>query len=61
MTFFSYFDRPVRFLLPILGKRPKFDNTRMKEALKIEPRSVEKAFVEMAHSMLERGVAKKIN
>lgn len=60
MFFDSYFDRPVSFLLPILGKRPKFDNSKMKEVFQIEPRDVKKAFVEMAQTMIERGIAKRI-
>ena len=33
----------------------------MKEVFQIEPRDVKKAFVEMAQSMIERGIAKRIN
>ena len=56
----SYFDREVSFILPMLGKEPKFDNTRLKEVLKIEqPLSTRQAIVEMAYSMIERGMIEK--
>ena len=56
----SYFDREVSFILPMLGKEPKFDNTRLREVLKIsKPLSTRQAIVEMAYSMIERGMIEK--
>jgi hypothetical protein len=33
--------------VPILGKRPKFDNSQMKEIFDFEPRDIKKSIVEM--------------
>ena len=60
LVFFSYFDRPISFLVPILGKRPEFDNTRAKNVFQMEFIDIKKSFIEMAQSMLDRGVCKKI-
>ena len=55
----SFFDRRLTFLVPILGKKPIFDNSRLINSLNITPLDTKKAFIEMAYSMIERGFIEK--
>lgn len=60
IKFASIFDKRVAFVTPILGRKPKFDNSRFKNVLKIEPWETKKTVIEMAYSMIERGMVKKV-
>ncbi|XP_038050902.1 cinnamoyl-CoA reductase 1-like, partial [Patiria miniata] len=56
----SVFKKDAKQALPIWNKTTKFDNTRMKEVLKItEPREIKTAIIEMAYSLIEGGFVKR--
>lgn len=55
----ALFDRRVKFLKSVLGKRPKFDGSRFKSMLGSEPIPPKKSLIDMANSMIERGFIKK--
>ncbi|XP_074657492.1 uncharacterized protein LOC141910679 [Tubulanus polymorphus] len=55
----ALFDKNVKNLLPQIGKTMKYDNTRMKEKLGIEPRDINATLLEGCYSMIEKGLIKK--
>lgn len=54
----SWFDPAVRLVLNDLDTRQDVDNTRMREVLGIEPRSLDEMTVSMADSLIGYGVTK---
>ena len=42
----------------MLGIKAKFDNSRMKNVLKIEPIELKKTIVDMAYSLIEKNIIK---
>lgn len=54
----AWFDPAVRLVLNDLDTQQNVDNTRMREVLGIEPRSLEEMTVSMADSLIEYGVTK---
>lgn len=56
---FSLFDKTVRIITPSLGISYKFDNSRMKNVLKIEPFDFKSTVIDMAISLIEKGFIKK--
>ncbi|XP_064638473.1 uncharacterized protein LOC135494439 isoform X2 [Lineus longissimus] len=56
---YGLFDKTTKMVLPNIGKVTKFDNTRMKEKLEIEPRNAEETLLEMCNSMIDKGMVKK--
>lgn len=57
---YALFDKSVRMITPSLGIKYSFDNTRMKNVLKVEPISLKNTLVDMANSMIEKNFIKKI-
>ncbi|XP_022244340.1 cinnamoyl-CoA reductase 1-like isoform X2 [Limulus polyphemus] len=55
----SFIDKSVRPVLPRIGKEYKFDNTRMKEVLEINPLDLTQTIVDTAYSLIEHGIVKK--
>jgi nucleoside-diphosphate-sugar epimerase len=55
------FDRGVAFLVPVLSKKPKFDNTRYTSVLGIKPIDTKKSVIDMAHSLIEKGLIPNYN
>ncbi|XP_023930106.1 NADPH-dependent aldehyde reductase ARI1-like isoform X2 [Lingula anatina] len=55
----SIFDKTIKMVLPSVGKVAKFDNTRMKEVLGIEPLELKDTILDMCYSMIEKGMVKK--
>jgi nucleoside-diphosphate-sugar epimerase len=55
LKLFSYFDSDVKAMLPYVGKRIKFDNTRSVKELGIEFIPMKQSFVDMGYSLIERG------
>jgi len=56
----QYLDARVKFFIKMIGKKPKYDNSRLINELKIEPMNERKALIEMAYSMIEKGFIVKI-
>ena len=52
---YALFDKSVRMITPSLGIKYNFDNSRMKNVLKIEPVPLKNTLVDMANSMIEKG------
>ncbi|OQV22886.1 putative uncharacterized oxidoreductase [Hypsibius exemplaris] len=50
------FDKTLHSVMPRWGKQLTFDNTKMRNILKIEPTSREETVIEMAHSMVDHGL-----
>ncbi len=55
----AFFKQQARDALAVWGTVLEFDNTPMKEILGVRPRSVRKGLIEMAYSMIERGIITK--
>ncbi|XP_063967060.1 uncharacterized protein LOC129279427 [Lytechinus pictus] len=55
----SPFMKETKMILPIWNKVSKFDNTRMVEVLKIQPRDLKASLIDMAYSLIEAGIVKK--
>ncbi|XP_071479830.1 uncharacterized protein [Diadema antillarum] len=55
----GWFNKDAKMILSVWNKESKFDNTRMKEVLKIEPRDLKTAIIEMGYSLIEAGIVKK--
>ncbi|KAK6195722.1 hypothetical protein SNE40_001090 [Patella caerulea] len=55
----SVFDKTLKLILPQVGKIHRFDNTRMKEVLGIQPRDTKEMLLDMAYSLIEGGFVKK--
>ncbi|PVD18544.1 hypothetical protein C0Q70_21094 [Pomacea canaliculata] len=54
----SLFDKSLRSLLPQVGVVHTFDNSKMRQVLKVEPRDVRDTIIEMAHSLIQGGFVK---
>ncbi len=55
----SVFDKSVQLITPMLGKKFKFENNRMRNVLQIEPIPLKKTVIDMANNMIEKGKIKK--
>ncbi|XP_076347262.1 uncharacterized protein LOC143245150 isoform X2 [Tachypleus tridentatus] len=55
----SFIDKSIRPVLPRIGKEYKFDNTRMKEVLEINPLDLTQTIVDTAYSLIENGIVRK--
>jgi hypothetical protein len=55
----SYFDKSIAFVVPVLGKIPKFDNSRYVNVFKIKPIEPKRSLIDMTYSMIERGFIPK--
>ncbi|KAK3575859.1 hypothetical protein CHS0354_034455 [Potamilus streckersoni] len=53
------FDKGVKMIIPQCGKIHKFDNSRMKNVLGIEPRDAKDTLIDMAYSLIEAGYIKR--
>lgn len=51
----SCFDKRLEAVIPLLGKSPKFDNSRYINVLGIQPHDPKKSLIDMAYSMIEKG------
>lgn len=56
---YSYFDDIAKTAVPILGVKSLFDNTAMLNNLSIQPISLDKTIVDMAYSLIDRGIVTK--
>ena len=43
----------------MLGQKSNYDNSRMRNALRIEPQPIDKTLIDMANSMIEKNYIKK--
>ena len=59
MWVMARFDAMTRHILDGLNKECILDNSRMRSVLKIEPHPMKETVLEMAYSLIERGVIKK--
>ena len=57
----ALFDATAKTLLPVLGLRQIFDNSRLKNVLGITPYPVEHSVLEICYSLIETGRVKKTN
>ncbi|XP_072022592.1 uncharacterized protein [Amphiura filiformis] len=55
----AVFDKEAREVGPVMNKTFEFDNTRMRQVLKIKPIPVEDSFIDMGYSIIEGGYVKK--
>ncbi|KAL8612240.1 hypothetical protein ACOMHN_028937 [Nucella lapillus] len=55
----SKLDGSVRAILPYLGVLHKYRTTRMRDVLAIEPRNIRDTVVDMAHALIQKGLAQK--
>ncbi|XP_064614820.1 uncharacterized protein LOC135479039 isoform X1 [Liolophura sinensis] len=55
----SLFDKTIKLILPNIGKVTRFNNSRMKDVLGINPYDAKDTLIEMAYSMIEAGFIKK--
>jgi len=53
---YSFIDTETRQILGRLGRRVRFDNNKAKRLLGMEFTNPEKSLIEMAHSLVERGI-----
>ena len=58
---YSLFDKTVRLVVPSLGKVTLFDNSRMLNVLRVQPRDMRTSLVDMCYSMIENGMIMKTN
>ncbi|XP_022084150.1 NADPH-dependent methylglyoxal reductase GRE2-like isoform X3 [Acanthaster planci] len=56
---FAKFDSTANRIAPMWGKETVFDNSKMKNILKIEPHPLKQTIVDMAYSMIDGGFLKK--
>jgi len=53
---YGFFDKTIAYAVPLLGKRPKFDNTRFRNVLGFQsPLETKQSIIQMAVTMMERG------
>ena len=57
----ALFDATAKTLVPVLGLRQIFDNSRLKNVLGITPYPVEQSVLEVCYSLIETGRVKKTN
>jgi len=55
----GFFHRGAAAQMPLLGKRPCVDNTRLTSVLGVKPIDAKQSIIDMAQSMVERGIVKK--
>ena len=55
----SFFDSSAKFVLGMLGKRPRFDTARLSQVFGIQAFDVRQSFIEMSYSMIEKGFIPK--
>ena len=55
----ALFDATAKTLVPVLGVRQTFDNSRLKNVLGITPYPVEQSVIEICYSLIETGRVKK--
>lgn len=55
VKFASVFDKSIALITPMLGKKFRFENNRMKNVLQIEPIPLKKTIIDMANNMIEKG------
>ena len=56
---YSFFDNEAAACLNRAGHKIRFDNTKAQTVLQIDFRDPAKALVEMAYTLIERGIVKK--
>jgi len=56
----SFFDKSLAIVLPDFGKDLKVENSRMIKVLGINPIDLHKTVIDMAYSLIDRGMAKKM-
>ena len=56
---FSIFDKSIKLIVPMLGKKSKFNNSRLINVLKLEKTPINKTIIDMANSLIERNVIKR--
>lgn len=56
---FGLFDKSVQLVTPWLGKKYRFDNSRMKNILNIQPTPLKNTMIDMANSLIQKGWVKK--
>ncbi|XP_077987851.1 uncharacterized protein LOC144442390 [Glandiceps talaboti] len=56
---YALFDDTVKYILPTVGKISRFNTTRMKDVLAIQPISMEKSLIDMCYSIIEGGIVRK--
>lgn len=54
-TILSIFDPSIRFIKNRWDDVSLYDNTRMREVLKIEPRPAKECIIDMVYSLIENG------
>ena len=54
LRIYGYFDSTVGFVVPILGKRPEFNNERFKSLMNCELIDCKKSIIDMAYSLIDR-------
>ena len=55
LKIYGLFDSTVGFVVPILGKRPAFDNSQFKKLMNADLIDAKKSIIDMAYSLIERG------
>ncbi|XP_072017994.1 uncharacterized protein [Amphiura filiformis] len=55
----AIFDKEAKEMAPIWNKTFDFDNTRMRQVLKIEPTPIQDTFIDMGYSIIEGGYIQK--
>jgi dihydroflavonol-4-reductase len=55
----SLFDKTIKFVIPLLGKRTNFNNERFIKVLAITPIDYKRTILEMAYDMIEKGYITK--
>ena len=59
VKFYGFFDKTVKFVVPILGSRCRFSNDRFIQVLEIQPVDYRKSIIDMAYDMIEKGIITK--
>ena len=57
---FSWLDKSVRVLVPLLGIKLELDNHRMTDVLGVKPRPARETIIDMCHSLIDLGIVKKL-
>ena len=55
----STFDKTLKMVLPSLGMKIDYDNSRMRQELEITPRDFRSTLIDMVYSMIEKGFVTK--
>uniref|UniRef100_A0A7E4VXF1 Epimerase domain-containing protein n=1 Tax=Panagrellus redivivus TaxID=6233 RepID=A0A7E4VXF1_PANRE len=59
LVLYSFFDSEAKSILMRVGRKVRFDNSKAKELLGMQFKDPAKSIVEMAYSMIERGILPK--